>query len=88
MLHAIVDVAPTDSFVTSYDRAHLATYLRLLDAAAGRTAWEESARILLGIDASVEPDRARRRYDSHLARARWIADQGYRHYVGGPRNGQ
>jgi len=84
MPYSIVDLAPTDSFVTAYDRAHVATYLRLLDAAASHTAWEESARTLLGIDASVEPDRASRCYESHLARARWIVNQGYRHVLREP----
>jgi len=76
MPHSIVDDAPTDLFVTNYDRAHVATYLRLLDAVSV-TPWQEAARVLLAVDADGEPERARRRYDSHLARARWIASQGY-----------
>jgi hypothetical protein len=30
------------------------------------------------IDAEHEPDRARRAYDSHLARARWMSGSGYK----------
>jgi hypothetical protein len=64
--------------VTDYDRAHIVTYLRLLDAAAEGAAWEEVARIVLQIDPFAEPDRARRAFDTHLARARWLSEQGYR----------
>lgn len=77
MPHSIMDDAPTDLFVTNYDRAHKATYLRLLDAVSLKAPWHEIAQVHLAVDAGSEPERARRRYDSHLARARWIASQGY-----------
>ena len=35
--------------------------------------WPEVARIVLHIDSEREPDRAKRAFDSHLARARWMA---------------
>jgi hypothetical protein len=53
-------------------------YLRLLDAAADGAAWEEAASILLGIDPVAEPERARRVHDTHLARANWMSQHGYR----------
>ncbi len=74
----IEDLAPADPRVTDYDRAHVQTYLRLLDAAAARAPWGEAARIVLGVDPENEPERAKRAYDSHLARARWMVERGYR----------
>lgn len=72
------DLAPTDSEVTDYDRDRLTVYVRLLDAAAADAPWQDAARIVLGIDPGEEPERARRMYDSHLARARWMTEHGYR----------
>src|SRR5215469_4385188 len=48
-------------------------YLRTLDAHAEGTAWEEVARIFLHIDPEHEPARAKRAYESHLARAKRMA---------------
>jgi len=39
------------------------------------------ARIVLQIDPTLDPDRARRTFDSHLARAKWVARHGYRHLL-------
>ncbi|MHB8886146.1 MAG: DNA -binding domain-containing protein [Methylovirgula sp.] len=75
---SITEEAPSESQLTDYDRAHLPIYLRLLDAAAEGTAWEEAARIVLGIDPVREPERAKHAHDSHLARARWLSEHGYR----------
>ncbi len=74
----IADAAPTDVQLTEYDLAHLGMYLRLLDAAIEEAPWEEVATIVLGIDPSTEPDRARRSDGTHLARARWVTEHGYR----------
>jgi len=63
--------------VTDYDKAHLKLYLRLLDADAEGAAWEQVARLLLDIDPVAERDRALRRHESHLARARWMTERGY-----------
>ena len=41
----------------------------------------EAAQILFGIDPALEPDRARRVHDAHLARAKWMAQTGYRHLL-------
>lgn len=80
----VADTAPTDPQLTDYDRAHLRTYLRLLDAAAEGAAWEEAARIVLGIDALAEPERARRIHETHLARALWLSRDGYRKFLKSP----
>jgi hypothetical protein len=72
------DTAPTDTALTVYDEQHIITYLRLLDADAVRADWRKVARIVLHIDPDREPDRARHAFDSHLARAKWMTEHGYR----------
>jgi hypothetical protein len=42
-------------------------------------------RIVLKIDPEQEPARARRMYDTHLARAQWMTKHGYRHLLRAPR---
>lgn len=85
MPDAIDDVAPTSSILTGYDQRHLTTYLRLLDAEADGADGKEVARIVLRIDPDREPEHARRAFDSHLARARWMTTQGFEHlFRGGP----
>jgi hypothetical protein len=66
---------------TPYDHEHLITYLRVLDAEADGADWTEVARIVLHIDPSRERARARRCWESHLARANWITEHGYRHQI-------
>lgn len=60
---------------------HLGSYLRLLDAEAEGADWHEAVAVIFGIDPLQEPERAKRVYDSHLARAHWIREQGYRHLL-------
>jgi Uncharacterized conserved protein (DUF2285) len=79
----VADVAPNESVLTTYDEQHLVTYWRLLDAEAASADWKEAARIVLHIDPDREPVRARNAFDSHLARARWMADHGYRDLLRG-----
>ena len=55
---------------------------RLLDAAAEGAAWQEIVAILFGMDPGTEPDRSRQVYDSHLARARWMSETGFRLLLG------
>ena len=43
--------------------------------------WREAVRVIFGIDPASEPERARTIYDTHLARARWMTEMGYRHYL-------
>ena len=75
---SVADQAPRENRLTDYDRAHLAIYLRLLDAAEEGAPWEDVARIVLGVDPAAQPERAKKVHDSHLARARWMAEHGYR----------
>jgi hypothetical protein len=64
--------------LTPYDQEHIVTYLRLLDADADAADWREVARIVLHRDPGRDPDRARRAFDTHLERARWMTEHGYR----------
>lgn len=76
------DEAPDAPALTDYDRLHFITYLRLLDAEVDPAAtWQEACRIVLRIDPEREPARARRAYDTHMARARWMTESGYRHLL-------
>jgi hypothetical protein len=74
----IPDRPPDAPTVTDYDLAQKVTYLRLLDAAAEHADWREVARIVLGLDPDRDPDRAKRIHDSHLSRALWMTEAGYR----------
>ncbi|MFB9265376.1 DNA -binding domain-containing protein [Bradyrhizobium erythrophlei] len=80
---SVSDKAPTVSVVTPYDHEHAVTYLRLLDAFEEGADWRDVARIVLRIDPDCEPDRARYAFESHLARAKWISEEGYRHVLRG-----
>jgi hypothetical protein len=77
----VANHAPKGAAITSYDRAHAPTYLRLLDAAAEGAPWEEACRIILGIDPVMEPERAAQAHRSHLERAKWISKEGYREWL-------
>jgi hypothetical protein len=76
------DQAPSSATVTAYDERHLVTYLRLLDADAEGADWCEIVQVVFGLDAGQQPKRARQVYESHLARARWMTESGYRDLVG------
>jgi hypothetical protein len=75
------DCPPLLDRISPYDERHLVSYLRLLDAEAEGADWHEAVTVIFGIDSLKEPGRAKRVYDSHLARAHWIREQGYRHLL-------
>jgi hypothetical protein len=79
----VANTAPADTVLTRYDEEHIITYLRLLDADAEVADWREVTRIVLHIDPEREPARARQAFDSHLARAKWMTEHGYRHLLRG-----
>ena len=79
----VSDIAPTELVLTGYDEQHLVTYLRLLDADAEGADWREVANLVLHIDPDREPQRAKRAWESHLARAKWMTESGYRHLLRG-----
>ena len=70
--------APTDGTLTEYDQRHLVTYLRLLDAEAEGADWMEVASLVLHMDPARDPARVRVAWETHLARAKWLVDHGYR----------
>jgi len=79
----VSDTAPSDPVLTVYDEEHIITYLRLLDADAEGADWREVARVVLHLDAGHETGRARRTFESHLSRAKWMTEHGYRHLLRG-----
>jgi hypothetical protein len=78
---AFKDRPPESDKLTKYDERHLVTYLRLLDAAEEGADWREAISIIFHLDPERNPARAKTIYDSHLARARWMTEQGYRHLL-------
>ena len=72
----VADSAPADRTLTAYDKQHVVTYVRLLQADSEGADWREVARVVLHIDPEREPERARNAYQSHLARAKWTTEQG------------
>ena len=79
----IADEVPWSDGITEYDNQHDEAYLRLLDANKQGGSKDEMARLILGIDPAKEPERARKAVESHLARARWMTEVGYRHIAVG-----
>jgi len=77
----IADVAPAGSALTQYDEEHMITYMRVLDADQQGADWRDVSRTVLHIDPDREADRARLAFESHLSRARWMTQQGYRHLL-------
>ncbi len=80
---SVADTAPTEPVLTGYDEQHHVVYLRLLDADAEHADWRDVARIVLKIDPDKEPERAHRAWQTHLARARWMTEQGYKFLLRG-----
>lgn len=73
-----LDEPPQSATPTDYDIQHLKLYVRLLDADADGADWQEAVAILFGIDPCHDPERARHVHASHLLRARWMTEHGYR----------
>jgi hypothetical protein len=78
---AIADAAPASDTPTDYDQDQAITYLGLLDAEADGADWTEAASVVLRIDPKQEPERARRAWQIHLARAKWMTERGYKHLL-------
>jgi hypothetical protein len=75
------DRPPATDRVNAYDEGHLAIYLRLLMAEEEGADWREVVQVLFGLDPKDEPERAKVIHDSHLARAHWMTEAGYRHLL-------
>ena len=76
-----LDAPPDSTELTAYDRSHMKVYMRVLDAAADGADWREAVAVIFGLDPLSEAERARRVHDSHLERARWMTQHGYRHLL-------
>lgn len=79
----VADEAPMSDQVTAYDEEHVITYLRLLDAHEEGADWRVVAKTVLHLDPVAESERAHRAWESHLNRARWMTEHGYRHILRG-----
>ena len=77
MVQAFDDVAPSGTEVTEYDHEHIILYYCLLDRKNRGRDWRETVHAFFGLDADREPERARRVYDSHFARATLLAEVPY-----------
>ena len=75
---AIADEPPSPAALTTYDKEHLIVYTRLLDSEADGADWMEASLLVLRIDPVREPARAHRAWETHLSRAKWMSDNGYR----------
>ncbi|AKM11077.1 MULTISPECIES: DNA -binding domain-containing protein [Erythrobacteraceae] len=80
---AFDDAPPQTRRVNPYDERHFVTYLRLLEADAEGAHWHEIVRVIFGLDPATDPERAWGIYETHLARARWMTEVGYRHLLEG-----
>ena len=81
--------APRSPVITAYDEAHFAIYLRLLDAKSKAASEDAMLDIILDAAPGMNRDKARRALLSHLKRALWMSDEGYRGLLGKkPRAGQ
>jgi len=76
---SVADQAPTANTLTTYDASHLHIYADLLETEADGGDWDEAALLVLHLDPVREPVRARRVWESHLARAKWLVEHGYSH---------
>jgi hypothetical protein len=75
------DRPPHTERVNAYDEQHLAIYLRLLMAEEEGADWREVVQVIFGLNPARELARAKTVHESHLARARWMAETGYRHLL-------
>ncbi len=78
-----MDAPPESAVLTDYDQAHVKLYMRLLDAHANNADWREVVSVLFAFDPTNDPERARHIHDSHLARAKWMTEHGYRQLLSG-----
>lgn len=80
-LPQFLDEPPSSQTLTPYDREHMVLYLRLLDSARDGADWRKAVQILFGLDPARDPARCWRIHQTHLARARWMTEHGYRELV-------
>ncbi len=79
----VVAPVPWAEALTPYDEAHLGTYLRLLDAAKDGASDEAMCRQILNIPADTAEANSSEILESHLKRARWMCEMGYKDLLSG-----
>ena len=72
------DEAPSGAALTSYDRDNMTLYMRLLDAERSGAQWEDIIKTLFDLDPESDEPRYRHMYETHLARAKWMSEHGYK----------
>ena len=77
----VADEAPKSAALTSYDKEYIPIYLSFLDAEADGADWMEASVTVLRLDPIREPARAHRAWETHLSRAKWIAESGYHQLI-------
>jgi hypothetical protein len=78
----LAELAPKSATITAYDEAHFALYLALLDAQSKAASETAMIEIVLESAPRMRRDRARRALRSHLKRAMWMSEEGYRGLLG------
>lgn len=73
----ISERAPDAPAMTDYDRVHMLTYARLLDAERDDHDWTDVAMEVLDLDVAADPGGAKSCWQSHLDRARWVVNGGF-----------
>lgn len=73
----IAERAPRASVLTDYDRTHILTYARLLDAERDDYDWTDVAMEVLDLDVAADPGGAKSCWQSHLDRAHWFVNGGF-----------
>lgn len=74
----LADEVPWSPKLTEYDETHFLVYLRLLDARSKGASDEDMVKIIVETDPSKTPEKASQSMKSHLERARWMTEEGYR----------
>ena len=80
----VADLVPWDDKITPYDKAHFSRYLRLLDAVDAGANSDDMCRTILDRDPVADSASAKKTLESHLARARWMYEQGYKDMLKSP----
>jgi hypothetical protein len=78
---ALLECPPNIDGITSYDEQHFVTYIRLLDADAEGADWREAVQIIFALDPDQNPQSSKRIHENHLARAKWMTTNGYKHLL-------
>lgn len=72
----VAERAPVGPAMTDYDRTHMLTYARLLDAERDGYDWTAIAVEVLDLNVAADREGARRCWQSHMDRAHWIVGKG------------